>query len=66
MDLQIYNSKRMGRPFHLDVYGSGPDRQEIEERANKEGCDMTFFPATDHSQLGKYSVFVNPSVSGFS
>ncbi|CAM9638879.1 unnamed protein product, partial [Sphacelaria rigidula] len=63
IDLQIYNSKRLGRPFHLDVYGSGPDREKIEEKAKKEGCDMTFFPATDHSKLGKYSVFVNPSVS---
>lgn len=48
----------------MDVYGSGPDRDEIEARARAKGCDLTFFPATDHSELGNYSVFINPSVSG--
>lgn len=62
IDLLVYSSERLGRAFHLDVYGSGPDRQEIEERATANGCDLTFFPATDHSKLGDYSVFINPSV----
>lgn len=62
IDLLVYNGERLGRSLHLDVYGSGPDRQEIEQRANERGCDVTFYPATDHSELGDYRVFVNPSV----
>lgn len=63
INLLEYSHDRLGRSFHLDVYGSGPDREEIEQRATDKGCDLTFFPATDHALLGKYSVFVNPSVS---
>lgn len=62
LDLLEYNNERLGRPFHMDVYGSGPDREEIQARARAKGCDLTFFPATDHSELGNYSVFINPSV----
>ncbi|CAN0237344.1 unnamed protein product, partial [Ectocarpus fasciculatus] len=58
-----YNNKRLGRAFHMDVYGSGPDREAIEAKSCEKGCDLTFFPATDHSELGDYSVFINPSVS---
>lgn len=65
LDLLEYNNERLGRPFHMDVYGSGPDREEIEVRARAKGCDLNFFPATDHSELGNYSVFINPSVSWF-
>lgn len=27
------------------------------------GLDVTFFPATDHADLGQYKIFVNPSES---
>lgn len=63
IDLLEYNSERLGRPFHMDVYGSGPDREAIEASAGEKGLDLTFHPATDHAELGNYSVFINPSVS---
>ncbi|CAN0196462.1 unnamed protein product [Ectocarpus sp. 6 AP-2014] len=63
INLLEYNNKRLGRAFHMDVYGSGPDREAIEAKSCEKGCDITFFPATDHSELGDYSVFINPSVS---
>ncbi|CAN0176694.1 unnamed protein product, partial [Ectocarpus sp. 13 AM-2016] len=63
INLLEYNNKRLGRAFHMDLYGSGPDREAIEARSCEKGCDITFFPATDHSELGDYSVFINPSVS---
>ncbi|CAM9885638.1 unnamed protein product [Ectocarpus sp. 12 AP-2014] len=63
INLLEYNNKRLGRAFHMDVYGSGPDREAIEAKSCEKGCDISFFPATDHSELGDYSVFINPSVS---
>lgn len=62
IDLLKYSNDHFGRTFHMDVYGSGPDREAIEERANQSGCDITFFDGIDHSMLEQYSVFINPSV----
>ncbi|CAN0501878.1 unnamed protein product, partial [Discosporangium mesarthrocarpum] len=62
LDLLAFEKKRLGKPLHMDVYGSGPDKEAIMARAEKMGCDCSFFPATDHAKLGNYRVFINPSV----
>lgn len=52
-----------GHTIHMDVFGSGPDREAIIKRAEKLRLPLKFHPATDHAGLTKYKVFVNPSVS---
>lgn len=47
----------------LSVYGSGPNSDEIRERAEAMGLDVEFNPATDHAELSMYKTFVNPSES---
>ncbi|CAM9918955.1 unnamed protein product, partial [Choristocarpus tenellus] len=63
IDLLAYDKKRLGRSFKMDIYGSGPDKEAIMEKAKQKEVDCSFFPATDHAKLGKYRVFINPSVS---
>lgn len=56
--------RKYGFSFPLHVYGSGPDRAEIECRFERSGLPCTFHDGLDHSKLySKYSVFVNPSTS---
>lgn len=62
-DLMAESSERLGACFPIDVYGSGPDRNEIVARAEERGLPCTFFSATDHATLSQYRLFVNPSVS---
>lgn len=47
----------------LSAYGSGPDSEEIRERAESMGLAVEFHPATDHAELSAYKTFVNPSES---
>lgn len=47
----------------LAAYGSGPDSDEIKERADEMGLAIKFEPATDHAELAQYKTFVNPSQS---
>ncbi|CAM9635912.1 unnamed protein product [Chrysoparadoxa australica] len=49
--------------FQLDVYGSGPDREEIEAKAEELNLPTTFFDGIDHAKLSEHKILVNPSVS---
>lgn len=50
-------------PLVMHVYGSGPDADEIRDKAQALGLSVKFFPATDHAELTQYKIFVNPSES---
>lgn len=47
----------------VSAYGSGPDSDAIQERAESMGLAVEFHPATDHAELFMYKTFVNPSES---
>ena len=63
MDLMAHAAVSSGLDVRVDVYGSGPDRAEIERRAGETGLRMVFCDAIDHAALREYKVLVNPSVS---
>mmetsp|Transcript_10417 Transcript_10417/g.39407 ORF Transcript_10417/g.39407 Transcript_10417/m.39407 type:complete len:635 (-) Transcript_10417:131-2035(-) len=56
---------RSGFPkgFYIDVYGSGPEHNEIVEKAMYLDAPLSFHGAVDHAQLHRHKVLVNPSVS---
>eukprot|EP00624_Nannochloropsis_granulata_P000622 evm.model.NODE_1241_length_51861_cov_21.854361.4 len=61
--MMVYARERDGRTFKMDVYGSGPDEDEIKRKAMARSLSITFHGAVDHAQLSQYKVFINPSVS---
>jgi len=61
--MMVYARERDGRTFKMDVYGSGPDEDEIKRKAMARTLGITFHGAVDHAQLSQYKVFINPSVS---
>ncbi|KAG5175372.1 Digalactosyldiacylglycerol synthase, family GT4 [Tribonema minus] len=62
-ELMHASSERLGSCFPVDVYGTGPELDQIRERAEALKLQVTFHPATDHATLSQYRLFVNPSVS---
>jgi digalactosyldiacylglycerol synthase len=73
--LQEYYREQSGEYFAMDIYGSGPDQEEIERlylRNANEECDaetatplpVKFKGRIDHASLGSlHRIFVNPSES---
>lgn len=61
--MMVYARERDGRSFKMDVYGSGPDEEEIKRKVTARSLDITFHGAVDHAQLTHYKVFINPSIS---
>ena len=53
------------RPTHVDIFGSGEDRGEVEAEARRKKLSIAFHGPTDHAgkRLRGYKVFVNPSQS---
>lgn len=65
LDLLARHKQSHGSNVDLDVYGSGPDFDDIVDRANKTGLSLNFLGAKDHQDgsFRDYKVFVNPSLS---
>lgn len=48
----------------VDMYGSGPDMDAANNKAQKLDLDMPFYGALDHSELAyTHKIFINPSTS---
>ncbi len=62
-ELMKENSASLDGCFVVDLYGSGPNEEEIKHCAKEMGLPITCFGAVDHATLSQYRVFVNPSVS---
>jgi len=64
IDLLSYSQDSAGFNMTLDVYGSGPDREAIQARAQEAGVKLVFYGAIDHAELrNSHKIFVNPSLS---
>ncbi|GMI60491.1 hypothetical protein ScalyP_jg8538 [Parmales sp. scaly parma] len=65
MELLEYASATQNLTLPVDLYGDGPDRDELEQLANSNHhINMTFYPPTDHSNLAKsHQIFINPSIT---
>jgi len=61
--LMTHAKKRMRRTFPIDIFGNGPDADEIKKAFKKKKFQVTFHPGTDHAGLTGYKVFINPSIS---
>lgn len=59
------HTSRTGDNIPVDVYGSGPDLDAVQEEAQQRRLNMTFNGARDHADaaLQEYKVFINPSLS---
>ncbi|CAM9096403.1 unnamed protein product, partial [Heterosigma akashiwo] len=47
----------------IDLYGGGPDEEEIKALYEARGLPARFLPAIDHGRLGQYKIFINPSIT---
>ncbi|QDZ19238.1 glycosyltransferase [Chloropicon primus] len=65
LDLLSRHKKNFGSNIPLDVYGSGPDFDDIVSRARNDGLSLNFLGAKDHQDRSfrDYKVFINPSLS---
>ena len=65
LDLLSRHKQSFGSNIPLDVYGSGPDFDEIKSRATTSGLSLNFLGAKDHQDRSfrDYKVFINPSLS---
>ena len=64
MDLLKYAQDTAGLFISCDLFGSGPDRDDMVQRANDMNLNMTWKGGIDHSKVGyTYKIFVNPSSS---
>jgi len=65
LDLLAVHKKKFGSNIPLDVYGSGPDFNDIVSQAKDSGLSMNFLGGKDHqdSSFRDYKVFINPSLS---
>jgi len=54
-----------GRNVDVDVFGGGPDLQEVENEAERRHLRLHFRGAKDHGDVDfhRYKVFINPSMS---
>jgi len=60
--MKHYSTKGTGC-FPIDLYGTGPDLESIQQRAKETGLPVTAKGFADHMSLRDYKVFVNPSVT---
>eukprot|EP00775_Hariotina_reticulata_P013587 gene13587-13712_t len=59
------HSSATGQNVEVDVYGTGPDLQAVQEAAASQRLNLHFNGARDHADsfLQDYKVFINPSLS---
>jgi digalactosyldiacylglycerol synthase len=78
LDLQYFYKRKTGSYFAMDVLGSGPEEQEIQQAFcavddskkrsllawRQEPMPVQFKGRQDHASLGsEYKIFINPSVT---
>ena len=69
LDLQQFYKKKTKSYFAMDIYGSGPEEQEIikcfqgKSMFYSHKLPVTFRGRQDHAELQSYKIFVNPSVT---
>ena len=65
---RVYYRQTGGQYFAMDIYGSGPDQDEIEtaflRRRRRKPIPAKFCGRVDHAAIGsQYKIFVNPSIT---
>uniref|UniRef100_A0A7S2F4G6 digalactosyldiacylglycerol synthase n=1 Tax=Octactis speculum TaxID=3111310 RepID=A0A7S2F4G6_9STRA len=64
IDLMKHYRRRMhGECFPIDLYGHGPDAEDISKAFTKAHLPMKMCGYADHADLTEYQVFINPSIS---
>jgi len=61
--MEHYRKTMGGAGFAMDLYGSGPDSDAIERKARRSKLDISMKGYADHALLGRYKVFINPSIT---
>eukprot|EP01034_Spumella_vulgaris_P025373 gene25373-31825_t len=59
-DLVSFYENKTGLSLHVDVYGDGPHKEPIRERAAELKLNVTFHGGVDHSQLQEHRMMINP------